>query len=87
MSYSVVIPSKNIGNLTACVSALRACGETCRVIVVDDGLPLGGIWGERCVSIRDPANRSTLSGWVFPSGNLGRPRPIKSWHTSNGLSK
>jgi len=40
MSYSVVIPSKNIGNLTACASALRECGETCRVIVVDDGLPL-----------------------------------------------
>ena len=37
MAYSVVIPSKNIENLTACVCAIREAGETCRVIVVDDG--------------------------------------------------
>jgi GT2 family glycosyltransferase len=36
--YSVVICSKNIGNLTACVSALRSMGEAGRVIVVDDGI-------------------------------------------------
>ena len=36
MSYSVVIPSRNIDNLTACVDALRAAGETCRVIVIWD---------------------------------------------------
>lgn len=35
--YSVIIPSKNIDNLTACVSAIRAMGETCRIIVVWDG--------------------------------------------------
>jgi len=41
MSYSIVIPSRNIDNLTACVKALRAAGETGRVIVVWDssGLP------------------------------------------------
>jgi len=37
VSYSVVIPSRNLANLTACVGALRAAGETCRVIVVWDG--------------------------------------------------
>lgn len=35
--YSVILPSKSIGNLTACVSAIRAMGETCRIIVVEDG--------------------------------------------------
>ena len=40
-AYSVVIPSRNIENLTACVSQLRAMGETARVIVVWDGdIPL-----------------------------------------------
>jgi len=37
MSYSVVIPSRNVGNLAACVGALRAAGETCRVIAIWDG--------------------------------------------------
>jgi GT2 family glycosyltransferase len=37
MSYSVIIPSRNIANLTACVRQIRAMGETCRVIVVWDG--------------------------------------------------
>ena len=41
-NYSVIIPSRNIGNLTACVSAIRAAGETCRVIVVWDGYNLDG---------------------------------------------
>jgi GT2 family glycosyltransferase len=36
--FSIVIPSRNIGNLTACVSAVRNMGETARVIVVDDGI-------------------------------------------------
>lgn len=40
MAYSIIIPSKNIDNLRACVGALRAAGETGRVIVLDDGLPL-----------------------------------------------
>jgi GT2 family glycosyltransferase len=37
MSYSVIIPSRNIANLSACVRQIRAMGETCRVIVVWDG--------------------------------------------------
>lgn len=37
MSYSIVIPSKNIHNLTACVQRLREKGERGRVIVVWDG--------------------------------------------------
>jgi len=37
-SYSVIIPSRNIANLTACVGAIRAMSETARVIVVDDGI-------------------------------------------------
>jgi len=36
-NYSVVICSRNIANLTACVRQLRAMSETCRVIVVWDG--------------------------------------------------
>ena len=36
MSYSIIIPSRNIDNLTACVRALREAGETGRVIVVWD---------------------------------------------------
>lgn len=35
--FSVIIPSKNEANLRACVSAIRAAGETCRIIVVWDG--------------------------------------------------
>ncbi len=38
MSFSVIIPSRTDRNLHACVDAIRAAGETCRVIVVDDGL-------------------------------------------------
>ena len=37
-NYSVVICSRNIGNLTKCVGQIRAMGETCRLIVVDDGI-------------------------------------------------
>jgi GT2 family glycosyltransferase len=38
MSFSVVIPSRNAANLTACVRAIREADETCRIIVVDDGV-------------------------------------------------
>lgn len=38
MSFSVVIPSKNAANLVPCVRAIREAGETCRIIVVDDGV-------------------------------------------------
>jgi hypothetical protein len=37
-TYTVVIPSKNADNVDYAVGALRARGETCRVIVVDDGV-------------------------------------------------
>ena len=36
-SLSVIIPSKTAVNLKACVKAVRDSGETCRIIVVDDG--------------------------------------------------
>lgn len=36
-SYSVIIPSRNIGNLNKCVSTLRQMGEMGRIIVVWDG--------------------------------------------------
>jgi GT2 family glycosyltransferase len=38
MSFSVVIPSKSASNLVPCIRAIREAGETCRIIVVDDGL-------------------------------------------------
>jgi O-antigen biosynthesis protein len=38
MAFSVVIPSKSAANLVPCVRAIREAGETCRIIVVDDGL-------------------------------------------------
>ena len=36
MHLSIVIPSKTDRNLGACVAAIRAAGETCRIVVVDD---------------------------------------------------
>lgn len=41
-SLSVIIPSRNANNLVACVRAIREAGETCRIIVVDDGI----VWPE-----------------------------------------
>jgi GT2 family glycosyltransferase len=38
MPYSVVIPSKRYSNLAPCVTSIRAAGEKCPVIVVDNGL-------------------------------------------------
>lgn len=51
MSFSVIIPSRNIRNLQPCVTAVRKHEPEARIIVVDDGLePLeimdGGNW--RC---------------------------------------
>ena len=37
MAFSIVIPSRNVDNLAACIKALREAGETARVIVVWDG--------------------------------------------------
>lgn len=39
MGLSIIIPSKNAVNLVACITAIRNAGETCRIIVIDDGLP------------------------------------------------
>lgn len=38
MSFSVIIPSRKINNLAACVYALRECEPNAGIIVVDDGL-------------------------------------------------
>ena len=41
MAYTILIPSRNIDNLLACIKAVRAAGETGRVIVLwDDGFEL-----------------------------------------------
>lgn len=37
MSFSIIIPSRNVENLTACVRAIRAAGEGAQIIVVWDG--------------------------------------------------
>lgn len=39
-ALSVVIPSKTARNLQSCLKAIRGCSETCRIIVVDDGIEL-----------------------------------------------
>jgi GT2 family glycosyltransferase len=40
MSFAVVIPSRNVNNLVRCVAAVWQNEPGCRIIVVDDGLPL-----------------------------------------------
>ena len=37
MSFSIIIPSRNIENLLRCVAAIRSAGELARVIVIWDG--------------------------------------------------
>ncbi len=37
MSFSIILPSRNTDNLRQCIAAIRACGETARIIVVWDG--------------------------------------------------
>lgn len=44
-ALSVIIPSRNAANLVPCVRAIRGAGETCRIIVVDDGVEWPG-WTE-----------------------------------------
>jgi GT2 family glycosyltransferase len=39
-NLTVIIPSKNHVNLSQCIGAVRTAGETCRIIVVDDGINL-----------------------------------------------
>ncbi len=36
MRLTVIVPSKTDRNLGACVAAVRAAGETCRIVVADD---------------------------------------------------
>lgn len=36
--FTVLIPSKNADNVDRCVGSIRQQGETCRIIVIDDGL-------------------------------------------------
>jgi glycosyltransferase involved in cell wall biosynthesis len=36
VSFSIIIPSKNISNLQACVACICAAHETARIIIVDD---------------------------------------------------
>jgi GT2 family glycosyltransferase len=57
MSFSIVIPSKNLSNLIACIKAIRECGETARVIVVDDGVDWNAL---EC--------RGLVSEWLEKSG-------------------
>jgi GT2 family glycosyltransferase len=37
-AYSVILPSKQSVNLESCVRTIRAAGEDCRIIVIDNGL-------------------------------------------------
>ena len=48
--FSIVIPSKSATNLAACIGAIRAAGETARIIVVDDGVD----WGATGLTASDP---------------------------------
>ena len=36
--FTVLIPSKDADNVDRCVASIQAHGETCRIIVIDDGL-------------------------------------------------
>ena len=47
--FSIIIPSKNVSNLTQCIGAIRLRGETARIIIVDDGL----LDDERLVTIEN----------------------------------
>ncbi len=38
MSFSIIIPSRNLDNLTKCVRVLRAMGEDSRILCVADGV-------------------------------------------------
>lgn len=45
MSFAVVIPSRDVGNLVRCIAAIRQHEPGCRIIAVDDGLPLDCLEG------------------------------------------
>lgn len=61
MAFSVVIPSRNAENLVPCVRAIRDADETCRIIVVDDGI----VWpGDLCKYL----DAMTYQGVAFVHG-------------------
>jgi GT2 family glycosyltransferase len=71
---SIIIPSRTATNLRACLDGIRGAGETCRIIVVDDGIPVNG-W---CDIVRRPegwANVTAIDGskpFIFSRNmNLG----------------
>lgn len=45
MSFTVTVPSRTISNLRECVSGVRSYRETCRIIVIDDGLESRSVEG------------------------------------------
>jgi GT2 family glycosyltransferase len=56
---SVIIPSRNTANLIPCISAMRAAGEVCRVIWVDDRP--GGCWaGEEVDRVKEASGGCNL---------------------------
>jgi hypothetical protein len=61
MAYSIVIPSRNIDNLLACVKAVRIAGEAGRVIVLwDDG-----------ATIQDDGHFIQFNGRLIPAKITG----------------
>lgn len=67
MSFSVVIPSRSVENLVPCVRAIREAGETCRIIVVDDGIQ----WGSECGD-----KYAALPSWAWPIDVIEGIRPF-----------
>ena len=81
MSFSIIIPSRNVDNLTVCISAIRATGETCRIIVVWDGNFASHIQAWRVLS--DDGNIQSESGaqpFCFSKNcNMGVNAAACSW--------
>lgn len=57
MSFSVIIPSRTIGNLRPCVESIRAAHETSRIIVVDDFEP-------ETHPLKEPQDLLSSCAWV-----------------------
>jgi GT2 family glycosyltransferase len=57
MSLSVIIPSKTASNLVPCIRAIRDAGESCRIIVVDDGIDWGEAFGRFEPTAEETAKR------------------------------
>ena len=70
MAFSVVIPSRSAANLVPCIKAIRDEGETCRIIVIDDGLDHAQL--HRCAGTFDPYYVAGAKPFVFARNvNLG----------------